>query len=198
MCSGVSVIVEHIVLNSQALALPSSEKWLLCTTNPISSAANSTRKITTKYKAGMYSILAAIVVLVLSATLSDSILILPIFLIGMVAIVCTGHRAVHYYSLPKILSRSIFLRYQKLQSRRSLLPSQTTINQYQIPGCPTDIPVSKMQYLCRLIKPACVLLTGNRGTCIASASLVAVPPCLTLRTLPLLSLFNYTMRTNHK
>ena len=65
MCSGVSVLVEHIVLSSQALALPSSEKWLLGTTNPISSAANSTRKITTKYKAGMYSILAAIVVLVL-------------------------------------------------------------------------------------------------------------------------------------
>ncbi|MGB8036355.1 MAG: hypothetical protein WCF03_21265 [Nitrososphaeraceae archaeon] len=107
MCSGVSVSVEHIVLSSQALALPYSEKWLLCTTNPISSAANNTRKITTKYKSGMYSILAAIVVLVLSATLSDSISILPVFLIGMVAIVCTGHGAVQYYSLHKILSRSI-------------------------------------------------------------------------------------------
>jgi len=46
-------------------------------------------------------------VLVLSASLSDSISILPVFLIGMVAIVCTGHRAVQYYSLHKILSRSI-------------------------------------------------------------------------------------------
>ena len=45
--------------------------------------------------------------LVLSATLSDSISILPVFLIGMVAIVCTGHGAVQYYSLHKILSRSI-------------------------------------------------------------------------------------------
>jgi low temperature requirement protein LtrA len=108
------VSVEHIVLSNQALALPSSEKWLLCTStflsllavgiiqttsamtaNPISSAANNTRKITTKYKAarykaGMYSIVAATVVLVLGATLSDSISILPVFLIGIVAIACTG------------------------------------------------------------------------------------------------------------
>jgi hypothetical protein len=64
MCSGVSV--ESIVLSNQALSLPSSEKWLLCTTNLISSAAaNNTRKITRKYKAGMYSIMAATIVLVL-------------------------------------------------------------------------------------------------------------------------------------
>jgi hypothetical protein len=63
MCSGVSV--ESIVLSNQDLSLPSLEKWLLCTTNLISSAANNTRKITTKYKAGMYSIMAATIVLVL-------------------------------------------------------------------------------------------------------------------------------------
>jgi hypothetical protein len=48
----------------------------------------------------MYRIVAATIVL--SATLSDSISILPVFLIGRVAIVCTGHRA--YCSLHKILS----------------------------------------------------------------------------------------------
>jgi hypothetical protein len=63
MCSGVSV--ESIVLSNQDLSLPSLEKWLLCTTNLISSAANNTMKITTKYKAGMYSIMAATIVLVL-------------------------------------------------------------------------------------------------------------------------------------
>lgn len=131
MCSGVSVSVEHIVLSSQSLALPYSEKWLLCTTNPISSAANNTRKITTKYKSAMYSILAAIVVLVLSATLSDGISILPVFLICMVAIVyvqvivpCNIILSIRFY-LDLFL-----LQYQKLRSRRSLLPSQTTINQY--------------------------------------------------------------------
>ena len=80
----------NVVLSSQALALPSSEKWLPYTANPISSAANNTRKITAKYKAGMYSIVAATAMPVLGATLSDSISILPVFLIGIVAIACTG------------------------------------------------------------------------------------------------------------
>lgn len=101
------VSVEHIVLSNQSLALPSSEKWLLCTstflsllalgiiqmtsamtTNPISSSANS-RKITT-YTAAIYSIMAAIAVLVLGATLKDGILMLPAPLIGIMAISCTG------------------------------------------------------------------------------------------------------------
>ena len=101
------VSVEHIVLSNQSLALPSSEKWLLCTstflsllalgiiqmtsamtTNPISSSANS-RKITT-YTAAIYSIMAAISVLVLGATLKDGILMLPVSLIGIMAISCTG------------------------------------------------------------------------------------------------------------
>jgi low temperature requirement protein LtrA len=101
------ISVEHIVLSNQSLSLPSSEKWLLCTstflsllalgiiqmtsamtTNPISSSANS-RKITT-YTAAIYSIMAAISVLVLGATLKDGILMLPVFLIGIMAISCTG------------------------------------------------------------------------------------------------------------
>jgi hypothetical protein len=118
---------------------------------------------------------AATIVLVISATLIDGISILPVFLIGRVAIVCTGHRAVQYCSLHKILSDVFCLQYQKLRARRSLLPSQTTLDNYQIPGCPIGIPVCKMQYFCRLIIPDCGLLTGNRGTCIALASLIALP-----------------------
>jgi low temperature requirement protein LtrA len=105
------VSVEHIVLSNQALALQSSEKWLLCastflcllalgiiqmtsamTTGPASlsslSSANSRKAI--KYTAAIYSIVAAIAVLVLGAILKDSITLLPVFLIGMMAIACTG------------------------------------------------------------------------------------------------------------
>jgi low temperature requirement protein LtrA len=99
------VSVEHIVLSNQALTLPSSEKWLLCAstflcllalgiiqmtsvmTNPMLSSANSKR---VKYTAEIYSIGAAIAVLMLGATLRDSITLLPVFLIGMMAIACTG------------------------------------------------------------------------------------------------------------
>jgi hypothetical protein len=119
MYSGVSVSVEYMVLSNQALSLPSSQNCLVRTTNLISSAADNTRKITTKYKAEMYRIVAATIVL--SAMLSDSISILPVFLIGRVAIVCTGHRAVQYCSLHKILSDLFCLQYQKLRARRSLL-----------------------------------------------------------------------------
>jgi low temperature requirement protein LtrA len=101
------VSIEHIVLSNQAQALPSSEKWLLCvstflclltlgviqmtsamTTNPISSSANFRK--TTTYVAAIYSIVAAIAVLVLGAVLKDGILILPAFLMGIMAIACTG------------------------------------------------------------------------------------------------------------
>jgi low temperature requirement protein LtrA len=100
------VSVEHIVLSNQALALPSSEKWLLCAstflcllalgiiqmtsamTHPISSSSANSRRVT-KYTTGIYSIVAAIFVLVIGAILRDSVL-LPVFLIGIVAIACTG------------------------------------------------------------------------------------------------------------
>jgi hypothetical protein len=61
------------------------------TTSPVplsSSSANSRKAI--KYVAAVYSIVAAIAVLVLGATLTDSIALLPVFLIGIMAIVCTG------------------------------------------------------------------------------------------------------------
>jgi low temperature requirement protein LtrA len=107
------VSIEHVVLSNQALALPSSEKWLLCistflclltlgviqmtsamTTNPVSSSFSSSSAVNRKkartYTAAIYSIVAAIAVLVIGATLKDSILILPAFLIGIMAIACTG------------------------------------------------------------------------------------------------------------
>ena len=61
------------------------------TTSPVplsSSSANSRKAI--KYVAAVYSIVAAIAVLVLGATLTDSIALLPVFLIGIMAIACTG------------------------------------------------------------------------------------------------------------
>jgi low temperature requirement protein LtrA len=105
------VSIAHVVLSNQALALPSSEKWLLCTstflcllalgiiqmtsamtTSPASlsslSSANSRKAI--KYTAAIYSLVAAIAVLVLGAILKDSITLLTVFLIGMMAIACTG------------------------------------------------------------------------------------------------------------
>ena len=102
------VSVEHIVLSNQDLPLPSSEKWLLCVstflcllalgiiqmtsamTNPLSSASSAISRGSTMYMVGIYSMVASIVVLVIGATLSDSILLLPVFLIGIMAIACTG------------------------------------------------------------------------------------------------------------
>ncbi|MFL6422057.1 MAG: low temperature requirement protein A [Nitrososphaeraceae archaeon] len=111
--TALGVGIEHVVLSNQALALPSSEKWLLCistflclvtlgviqmtsamTTNLDSSAypsssSPSSKKATT-YAAAIYSIVAAVTVLVLGATLKDGILVLPAVLIGIMAIACTG------------------------------------------------------------------------------------------------------------
>jgi hypothetical protein len=57
-------------------------------THPISSSSANSRRVT-KYTTGIYSIVAAIFVLVIGAILRDSVL-LPVFLIGIVAIACTG------------------------------------------------------------------------------------------------------------
>jgi low temperature requirement protein LtrA len=104
--------IEHVVLSNQALALPSSEKWLLCistffclltlgviqmtsamtTTNAISSSSSSSAssKKSITYIAAIYSIVAAIAVLVIGTILKDGILTLPAVLIGIMAIACTG------------------------------------------------------------------------------------------------------------
>lgn len=129
--TALGVSIEHIVLSNQTLALPSSEKWLLCisaflclltlgviqmtsamtttiatttTTNstannsansippstPPSSLSANSKKKTRTYTAAIYSIVAAIAVLVIGAILKDGIFILPTGLIGIMAIACTG------------------------------------------------------------------------------------------------------------
>jgi low temperature requirement protein LtrA len=106
------VSIEHVVLSNQALALPSSEKWLLCistffclltlgviqmtsamtTTNPISSSSSSSAssKKSITYIAAIYSMVAAIAVLVIGTILKEGILTLPAVLIGIMAIACAG------------------------------------------------------------------------------------------------------------
>jgi low temperature requirement protein LtrA len=114
--TALGVSIEHVVLSSQSLALPSSEKWLLCistflcllalgviqmtsamttTTTTIpgsssspSSGAKSRRAV--KYTAAIYSILASVAILVFGAVLKQGVMLQPTFLIGMMAIACTG------------------------------------------------------------------------------------------------------------
>ncbi len=117
--TALGVSIEHIVLSNQSLVLPSSEKWLLCIStflclitlgviqmtsamtttttnnNPISSlkslsSSDNSKKKARTYTVAIYSIVAAIAVLAISATLKDDILMLPISLIGIMAIACIG------------------------------------------------------------------------------------------------------------
>ena len=114
--TALGVSIEHVVLSSQSLSLPPSEKWLLCistflcllalgviqmtsamttTTNPVSSSSPSSpspsnAKRAVKYTAAIYSIVAAVAVLMLGAILKHGIILLPTFLIGVMAIACTG------------------------------------------------------------------------------------------------------------
>jgi low temperature requirement protein LtrA len=109
--TALGVSIEHVVLSSQSLSLPPSEKWLLCistflcllalgviqmtsamttTTNPVSSSSPSNPRSAVKYTAAIYSIVAAVAVLVLGAILKQGIMLLPTFLIGLMAIACTG------------------------------------------------------------------------------------------------------------
>jgi hypothetical protein len=61
------------------------------TTNPVSSSSLSNpMRRGVKYTAAIYSIVAAVAVLVLGATLKQGVMLLPAFLIGMMAIACTG------------------------------------------------------------------------------------------------------------
>ena len=62
------------------------------TTSPVSSSSlsSSNSKRAVKYTAAIYSIVAAVAVLVIGATLKQGIMLLPTFLIGMMAIACTG------------------------------------------------------------------------------------------------------------
>jgi hypothetical protein len=66
----------------------------MTTTSPVSSSsspsspANPRRAV--KYTAAIYSIAASVAVLVLAATLKQGMMLLPTFLIGLMAIACTG------------------------------------------------------------------------------------------------------------
>jgi hypothetical protein len=64
----------------------------MTTTNPISSSSSSSAssKKSITYIAAIYSIVAAIAVLVIGTILKDGILTLPAVLIGIMAIACTG------------------------------------------------------------------------------------------------------------
>jgi low temperature requirement protein LtrA len=110
--TALGVSIEHIILSNQALPLPSSERWLLCvstflclltlgviqltsamTTKSVSSSSSSSSANSKKartYAAAIYSIVSAIAVLVIGAILKDGTLILPAFLLGIIAIACTG------------------------------------------------------------------------------------------------------------
>ncbi|MDQ3835376.1 MAG: low temperature requirement protein A [Thermoproteota archaeon] len=107
--TALGVSIEHIVLSNQALPLPSSDRWLLCistflclltlgviqmtsamTTKSVSSSSSANSKKARTYAAAIYSIVSAIAVLVIGAILNDGILILPAFLMGIIAIACTG------------------------------------------------------------------------------------------------------------
>src|SRR5215208_2371910 len=107
--TALGVSIEHAVLSNQALPLPSSDKWLLCistflclltlgviqmtsamTAKSVSPSSSANSKKARTYAAAIYSIIAAIAVLVTGAILKDGILILPAFLLGIIAIACTG------------------------------------------------------------------------------------------------------------
>jgi hypothetical protein len=60
------------------------------TTKSVSSSSSTNSKKARTYAAAIYSIIAAIDVLVIGAILRDDILILPAFLLGIIAIACTG------------------------------------------------------------------------------------------------------------
>ena len=107
--TALGVSIEHIVLSNQALVLPSPERWLLCistflclltlgviqmtsamTTKSGSPSSSANSKKARTYAAAIYSIVSAIAVLVIGVILKDGILVLPAFLLGIIAIACTG------------------------------------------------------------------------------------------------------------
>jgi low temperature requirement protein LtrA len=106
--TALGVSIEHIVLSNQALPLPPSDRWLLCistflclltlgviqmtsamTTKSVSPSSSANSKKARTYAAAIYSIIAAIAVLVIGVILKDGILTLPAFLLGIISIACT-------------------------------------------------------------------------------------------------------------
>jgi hypothetical protein len=60
------------------------------TTKYVSPSSSANSKKARTYAAAIYSIVTAVAVLVIGTILKDGILILPAFLLGIIAIACTG------------------------------------------------------------------------------------------------------------
>jgi low temperature requirement protein LtrA len=98
--TALGVGVEHVVLSNQSLALPPSETWLLCVSTSICLSAIGVIEITSaksnatlvkskwseKYREAIYSLGTAVVVLIIGATLSDTLL--PVFFMPIIAATC--------------------------------------------------------------------------------------------------------------
>ena len=98
--TALGVGVEHVVLSNQSLALPLSDSWLLCISTSICLSAIGVIQITSaksnvtlvkskwseKYREAIYSLGTALVVLIIGAALSDTLL--PIFFMSIIAATC--------------------------------------------------------------------------------------------------------------
>jgi low temperature requirement protein LtrA len=98
--TAVGVGVEHVVLSNQSLALPLSDSWLLCISTSICLSAIGVIQITSaksnvtlvkskwseKYREAIYSLGTAVVVLIIGAALSDTLL--PVFFMSIIAATC--------------------------------------------------------------------------------------------------------------
>jgi low temperature requirement protein LtrA len=98
--TALGVGVEHVVLSNQSLALPSSQSWLLCLSTSICLSAIGVIQITSaksnvtlveskwseKYREAIYSLGTAVVVLIIGAALSDTLL--PVFFMSIIAATC--------------------------------------------------------------------------------------------------------------
>ena len=98
--TALGVGVEHVVLSNQSLALSPSESWLLCLSTSICLSAIGVIEITSaksnvtlvkskwseKYREAIYNLGTAVVVLIIGATLSDTLL--PVFFMSIIAATC--------------------------------------------------------------------------------------------------------------
>ncbi len=98
--TALGVGVEHVVLSNQSLALPPSEAWLMCLSTSICLSAIGVIQITSaksnvtlvkskwseKYREAIYSLGTAVLVLIIGAALSDTLL--PVFFMSIIAATC--------------------------------------------------------------------------------------------------------------
>ena len=100
--TALGVGVEHVVLSNQSLALPSSESWLLCVSTSICLASIGVIEITSaksnatlvilkwseKYTEAICNLATAGVVLIIGATLSNTLL--PVYFMAIIAAGCVA------------------------------------------------------------------------------------------------------------